>query len=104
MLQPALGPPAEEGRGAVGAGPEESSEDDERAGAPLPWTQAETAGVLQPAEGFRETLQHLPVLNEAYRKDTEGRFTKACNHRTRENGFKLKIGRFRLDIKKKFFT
>lgn len=53
-------------------------------GAPLPWRQAETAGPVQPAEGFRETLQHLPVLNEAYRKDPEGR---ACNHRTRENGF-----------------
>lgn len=48
-------------------------------------------------------MQHLPVLNEAYRKDAERLFTRACNHRTRESGSKLKTGRFRLDIKK-FFT
>jgi len=38
------------------------------------------------------------------KKAGEGHFTKACSNRARCNGFKLKEGRFRLDIRKKFFT
>jgi len=40
----------------------------------------------------------------ACKKAGEGLFTRACSDKTRGNGFKLKGGRFRLDIRKKFFT
>ncbi len=34
-LRPSLGPTLQEGRGAVGLGPEEGHEDDQKAGAPF---------------------------------------------------------------------
>jgi len=43
-------------------------------------------------------------LKGAYRKDGEGLFTRVCSDRTRGNGCTLKEGRFRLDIRKEFFT
>ncbi|KAK4811018.1 hypothetical protein QYF61_015722 [Mycteria americana] len=46
-------------------------------------------------------FQHI---KGASKKDGERLFSRACCNRTRGNGFKLKEGRFRLDIRKKFFT
>jgi len=46
----------------------------------------------------------LPVPEGAHKKAGDGLFTRACSDRTRGNGFRLKEGRFRLHISKKFFT
>jgi len=43
-------------------------------------------------------------LKGAYKKAGEGLFTRACKDRTTGNSFKLKDDRFRLDIRRKFFT
>ena len=43
-------------------------------------------------------------LKGTYRKAGEGLFIRARSNRMRGNGFKLEESRFRLDIRKKFFT
>ncbi|KFV18541.1 hypothetical protein N340_06904, partial [Tauraco erythrolophus] len=51
-----------------------------------------------------DLIAAFQYLKGAYRKAGEGLFTRACSDRTRGNGFTLKEGRFRLDIRKTFFT
>ncbi|GAB0205995.1 hypothetical protein GRJ2_003065100 [Grus japonensis] len=50
-----------------------------------------------------DLIAAFQYLKGAYRKAGEGLFTRAWSDRTRGNGFKLKEGRFRLGIRKKFF-
>ena len=56
-------------------------------------------GAVQPREEKAPGWPYssLPVPEGAYRKDGEGLFT-------RENFSKVKEGRFRINIRKKFFT
>ncbi|KAK4826680.1 hypothetical protein QYF61_010689 [Mycteria americana] len=51
-----------------------------------------------------DLIEAFQYLKGAYRKDGEGLFIRECSDRTRGSGFKLKEGRFRLDIRKKFIT
>jgi len=48
-------------------------------------------------------LGAFKYLKVAYRKAGEGLYTRACSDRTRGDGFKVKKGRFRLDIRNIFF-
>ena len=54
--------------------------------------------------GFRCPRKAFQCLKGAYRKDGEGLFIRECSDSTRGEGFKLKEGGFRCDIRKKFFT
>jgi len=58
-------------------------------------------GVVNSAIYLTASFQYL---KGPYRKDGEGLFTRVYSDRKRGNGSKLKEGRFRLDIRKKFFT
>ena len=49
-------------------------------------------------------LAPLQSLKGAYRKAGEGLLIRMWSKRIRGNGFKLQEGRFRLDIRKKYFT
>ena len=56
----------------------------------------------------RRLQEHLiaacQYLSGAYKKGGEGLFARACCDRTKGNGFKLKMSRFRLDEERNFFT
>ena len=43
-------------------------------------------------------------MKGAYKQEGGHLFTRVDGDRTRGNGFKLREGRFRLDIRRKFFT
>ncbi|KFP78858.1 hypothetical protein N311_12553, partial [Apaloderma vittatum] len=51
-----------------------------------------------------ELITAFQYLKRTYRKAGEGLFTRVSTDRTRGNGFKLKENRFRLDLRKKFFS
>jgi len=51
-----------------------------------------------------DLIAAFQYLKRAHRKGGENIFSRACCNRTRRNGFKLREGTFRLDIRKKFLT
>jgi len=51
-----------------------------------------------------DLIAAFQYLKRVYRKAGEGLLIRDCSNRMRGNGSKLKEGRFRLDIRKKFFT
>ena len=50
-----------------------------------------------------DLIAAFQYLKGAYRKAGKGLFIRACSDSTRRNGFKLKEGRFRPNIRKKLF-
>ncbi|KFQ54428.1 hypothetical protein N333_07203, partial [Nestor notabilis] len=51
-----------------------------------------------------DLIAAFQYLKGAYKDAGEGLCIRDCSGRTRGNGFKLKQGNFRLDLRKKFFT
>lgn len=98
---------AQEGHECITTSPEEVHEDGWRAGALLLCKWAERVGVVRPGEE-RRLRGHLIVtfqyLKGIYRKAGDGLFVRECGDKMRGDGSKLKKGRFRSAIRKKFYT
>ena len=52
---------------------------------------------------WRDLITAFQYLKEACKKGRDRLCKRACCDRTRDNGFKLKKGRFRRDVRKQFF-
>ncbi|KFQ40273.1 hypothetical protein N332_10571, partial [Mesitornis unicolor] len=51
-----------------------------------------------------DLIATFQYLKGVYKESGKKLFTRECSNRTRDNGFKLENGRFRLDIRKTFFN
>ena len=106
VLCPALGSSVQERHGAVGVSPEEATEMISGLEHLCCGDRLRELGLFSLEK--RRLRGHLiaafQYLKGPYKKDGDRVFSRACRYRTRGNGFKLKEGRFRLDIRKKFFT
>jgi len=71
----------------------------------LPCEDRLRAGAVQPEQEkvLGRPDSSLSVSKGGCKKEGDGLFSRVCCDRTRGNGFKPKEGRFRLDIRKKFF-
>jgi len=58
--------------------------------------------ILQKRRFWGDPIVASHYLKRAYKRDKDKLFDRACSDRTRVDGFKLREGRFRLDIGRNF--
>ena len=100
-----MGPPAQ-GHGPIRTSPEEGHKQDQGLEHLSYKDRLRELGLfsLEKRSPQGDLTVAFQDLRAAYRRDGKGLFVRGCNDRTRSNGFTLKKGRFRLDMRKKLFT
>jgi len=106
VLPPALEPSAQERHGPVGAGPEEEHKKIQGLEHLSYEERLRELGlfILEKRRLRVDLIVAFQYLKRAYQEDRDRLLSRACCDKTRGNVFELKEGRFRLDIRKKFFT
>lgn len=84
-------------------GPEECHKSDKRVGAPL-LRRVERMGVVQHGQGlWGDLIATFQYIKVAFKKVGEKLSSRVCGDGTRGSSSKLKEGRCRLVVRKKFF-
>jgi len=106
VLRAALEPPAQERHGPVRAGPEEATKMIRGMEHLSCEARLRELGLfsLEKRRLWGDLLATSQYLKGACKKDGDKLFSRACCDRIRGNGFRLKEGRFKLDIWRRFFT
>jgi len=106
VLHPCLRPQTQKRYSAVVVGPEEDHKDDWR---DEELCYKENLGKIdmfsfEKRRLWGDLIVALQYLRAAYKQEGDQLFTWSDSDTTRGNGFKLREGRFRLDVWRKYFT